>query len=190
MNGKQYPKSIFVRSTRTSIPVILEYFILFGIGIIAFLLHSRLRTPLNMPGHHGLEFMAILMAGRVASRIPWASSISSLGIGMMLFIPVYGIHDPFMGLYYMLPGFFIDVFYNMTKNTSRQMLMLAMISGLAYAMIPLSRLALFLLTGYPYQAAIKHGMVIPIIGFFVFGLAGGFTGGGITRSIIFKLRKK
>lgn len=119
---------------------VAEYIILFGLGILAILLHARLRTPLNIPGHHGLEFMAILMAGRVASKIKWASSISSLGIGFVLLFPVFGFKDPFMGFNYMLPGLFIDVFYNLTRNLKWQILILSLVAGLAYFTIPLSRL--------------------------------------------------
>lgn len=189
MVGKQSQKSISVQSRRMSVPVVLEYIILFGIGIVAILLHSRLRTPLNLPGHHGLEFMALMMAGRVASRIPWASSISSMGIGLVLLFPAFGFSDPFMGINYMLPGLVIDFIYNMTKNYSRQLLVLSIIAGVAYMMIPLSRLGIHLLTGYPYQSFVKHGTLIPLVGFFVFGMAGGFTGAGITSSVLRKFRK-
>jgi len=170
--------------------LIIEYLVLFGIGVIAILLHARLRTPLNIPGHHGLEFMALMMAGRVASRIKWASSISSLGIGLILLFPVFGFKDPFMGINYMFPGLFIDLFYNLTKNYSRQLLILALISGIAYLTIPLSRLCIHFITGYPYTSFLKHGYAIPVFGYLVFGMAGGFTGAGITRIVMGKIRKK
>ena len=190
MDGKQLPKSVSAPSLSGKIPLALEYAILFGIGIIAILLHFRLRTPLNMPGHHGLEFMALLMAGRVASRLPWASSISSLGIGLVLLFPVFGFKDPFMGINYMFPGILIDVLYGLTRQWRWQMLILALISGLAYAMIPLSRLIIHLASGFPYGAFVKHGYLIPFAGFFLFGFAGGFAGAGITSSILRKISRQ
>jgi len=190
MNGKQLQKSISEQSLKGSVPLILEYLVLFGIGIIAILLHARLRTPLNIPGHHGLEFMALLMAGRVASQIRWASSISSLGIGLILLFPAFGFKDPFMGINYMFPGLMIDLIYNFTRNYSRQLLILALISGIAYMAIPLSRLCIHLVTGYTYTSFLKNGYAIPVIGFFVFGMAGGFTGAGMTRIVIGKIKKK
>ncbi len=189
MDGKQLPKNVSVPSLSGSIPAALEYAILFGIGIIAILLHSRLRTPLNMPGHHGLEFMALLMAGRVASRLPWASSMSSLGIGLVLIFPAFGFKDPFMGINYMLPGILIDVLYSFTRQWKWQLLTMALVSGLAYAMIPFSRLLIHLVSGFPYGAFVKHGYIIPFVGFFVFGLGGGFAGAGITSSILKKLHR-
>lgn len=190
MDGKHVQRSISVGSLSFSVPRTLEYFLLFGIGIVAFLLHSRLRTPLNMPGHHGLEFMAILMAGRVASRIPWASSISSLGIGLILLTPIVGIKDPLMGFTYMLPGFFLDAFFLMAKDQARRLVFIALIAGLAYAVIPLSRISFHFLTGYPYLSILKHGPIVPVLGYFIFGLAGGLTGGGISRSVIRKISQK
>ena len=189
MSGKQQQKSISVLSHSSVYGKVAEYVILFGIGILAILLHARLRTPLNIPGHHGLEFMALLMAGRVASKIKWASSISSLGIGFVLLFPVFGFKDPFMGFNYMLPGLFIDVLYNLTRNLKWQMLILALIAGLAYFTIPLSRLFIHALTGYPYSSFLKFGYFIPVVNYFFFGLAGGFTGAGITIAIKNKIKK-
>ena len=190
MDGKQLQKSVSAPSLSGNIPLVLEYAILFGIGAIAILLHSRLRTPLNIPGHHGLEFMARLMAGRVASRLPWASSVSSLGIGLILLFPAFGFKDPFMGINYMFPGILIDVLYAFTRRWKWSMVILALISGLAYAMIPLSRLFIHFVSGFPYGAFARHGYFIPFAGFFVFGLAGGFAGAGITSSILKKLHRK
>jgi hypothetical protein len=167
-----------------------EYLVLFGIGIIAIMLHARLRTPLNIPGHHGLEFMAILMAGRTASRIPWASSISSLGIGFILLFPLFGFKDPFMGINYMLPGFIIDIFYNLSRQFKWQLFIMAFVAGIAYFTIPLSRLFISAFVGYPYSSFIKYGYIIPMISFFAFGMAGGFVGTGLTQAVVKFLRKK
>ena len=189
MIGKQQQKSISALSHNSVFVNIAEYAVLFGIGILAILLHARLRTPLNIPGHHGLEFMAILMAGRVVSKIKWASSISSLGIGFILLFPVFGFKDPFMGFNYMLPGLLIDIFYNLTRQLKGQMLILSLIAGFAYFTIPLSRLFIHALTGYPYSSFLKFGYFIPVVNYFFFGLAGGIFGAGISLAIKSKIRK-
>ncbi len=189
MNGKPLEKNISAQSLSGSVPLAVEFLILFGIGIIAILLHARLRTPLNLPGHHGLEFMALLMAGRAASNLKWASTISSIGIGFILLFPMFGFNDPFMGINYMFPGFMIDLMYNLTRNYKRHLVFLALISGFAYFMIPVSRLVLHALTGYPYNTFVKNGYLIPLAGFFVFGMAGGFTGAGLTRLALNKIFK-
>lgn len=189
MSGKQQPKSISALSHNSVVLSLAGYVVLFGIGILAILLHARLRTPLNIPGHHGLEFMAILIAGRVASNIKWASSISSLGIGFILLFPVFGFKDPFMGFNYMLPGLFIDIFYNLTRQMKGQLLILSLIAGVAYFTIPLSRLFIHAITGYPYGSFVKFGYFIPFVNYFFFGLAGGFFGSGITLAVKSKIKK-
>lgn len=190
MNGKQLQKNISAKSLSGSVPLVIEYLILFGLGIIAILLHARLRTPINIPGHHGIEFMALLVAGRVASNIKWASSISSLGIGFILLFPVFGFNDPFMGINYMFPGLALDFFYRLTKDFKHQLFILAIISGLAYFTIPLSRLFVTAFTGFPYSSFIKHGLFTPLASYFVFGLTGGLAGAGITKGILKKLTRK
>jgi len=190
LNGKQQQKSISGLSLRSSTYAhVFEYVVLFGLGILAILLHARLRTPLSIPGHHGIEFMAILMAGRVASNIKWASSISSLGIGFILLFPVFGFNDPFMGFNYMLPGIILDVYYNLIRQFKWQLLILSLIGGFAYFTIPLSRLFIHAFTGYPYGSFVKFGYFIPFVNYFLFGLAGGFFGSGITLAIKSKIKK-
>ncbi len=190
MDGKQLTKTLYGQSIKSRWLSIAEYLVLFGVGIIAILLHSRLKSPIGIPGHHGLEFMALMMAGRTASKIPWASSISSLGIGLVLLFPVFGFKDPFMGMSYMLPGFMIDVFFNLSRQLKWQMLILAFASGLAYFTIPLSRVLIHAVSGYPYSSFIKYGYVIPLVSFFLFGMAGGIVGTGVTQSIVKYFRKR
>jgi len=190
MDGKQLTKTLYGLSIKSRWLSIAEYIALFGVGIIAILLHSRFKSPLSIPGHHGLEFMALMMAGRTVSKIPWASSISSLGIGFVLLFPVFGFKDPFMGTVYMLPGFLVDVFYNLSRQFKWQLLILAFVSGLAYFTIPLSRLLIHVVSGYPYSSFIKYGYVIPLISFFIFGMAGGFVGTGVTQSMVKYFRKR
>jgi len=190
MDRKHFAKMLYVQSTKSLWVSIAEYLVLFGVGIIAILLHSRFKSPLNVPGHHGMEFMALLMAGRTASKIPWASSMSSLGIGFILLFPLFGFHDPFMGTTYMLPGFFIDIFYNLVKQFKWQLLILVVVSGLAYITIPLSRILIHAISGYPYSSFIRYGYILPLISFFIFGMAGGFVGTGVTKSVIKFFRKQ
>jgi len=190
MTGKQPQRIILGQTLNTSLLKYLEYSLLFGLGIIAVLLHARFRSPLNIPGHHGLEFMALLMAGRSVSKIPWASSISSLGIGFILLFPLFGFKDPFMGINYMFPGIVLDLAFNYTRRIKRHFFIVAIIAGAAYLTIPLSRVIISLVSSYPYSSFIKYGYIIPLISFFLFGMAGGFAGYGVSNSISRLLNKK
>ena len=46
----------------------LSLFVLFSLGIMAAFLHQHLRMGLDIPGHHGLEWMTLLVFGRMQSR--------------------------------------------------------------------------------------------------------------------------
>jgi len=180
MNGNVQQKTLSRKYlTNLSIAGILEILLLIGAGVLAIVLHARLRTPLNIPGHHGIEFMAIILAARLSSKIKWASSISALGIGIFLLFPVLGFKDPMMGFNYMLPCFFIDLAYNFIKNNKYRNLFLSIAAGLAYLMVPMSRLITTLTTGFPYSSFLKHGFATPIFTFLLFGLLGGILGTGI-----------
>lgn len=180
MNGNVQQKSLLKEFlTNRILANVLEIILLLLAGVIAIVLHARLRTPLNIPGHHGVEFMAIILAARLNSSIKWASSISALGIGIFILFPVLGFKDPMMGFNYMLPCFFLDFVFNNIKSTKFRNTILAVAAGLGYMLIPVSRLITTTVTGYPYTSFIKHGTITPLVTFLIFGMLGGLLGTGI-----------
>ncbi len=180
MSGNVQQKSLSKEFlTNRTLANVLEVILLLLAGVMAIVLHARLRTPINIPGHHGIEFMAIIIAARLSSKMKWASSISALGIGIFILFPVLGFKDPMMGFNYMLPLFLVDIAYNFIKSDKHKNLVIALAAGLGYMLIPLSRIVLMLSTGYPYQTFLKHGFVTPVFTFFFFGLLGGLLGTGI-----------
>ena len=180
MNGNVQQKSLSrAFQTKLTTAKVLEIILLFLAGVLAIVLHERLRNPINIPGHHGIEFMAIILAARLSSKMKWAASISALGIGIFILFPVLGFKDPMMGFNYMLPCFFMDLAYNFVPAKKYKNLMLIIAAGLGYMLIPLSRLLVTLSTGYPYSSFLKHGFVTPVLTFMLFGILGGLLGTGI-----------
>ena len=179
--GKLQVKTISGLTHSSTLARLLEILFLLGIGVIAILLHARFKNPINIPGHHGLEFMGLLMIGRMSSTLRYASSVSSVGIGLLLLFPIFGFNDPLMGFNYMLPGVMLDICYQSGSKLKKYALFLALIAGISYMTIPFSRLLISLSTGYQYGAFIKHGFVTPFISWFAFGLAGGLLGAGISN---------
>lgn len=167
----------------------LEALLLMGLGALAVLLHARLRSPISVPGHHGIEFMALLMLGRLSSNLRFASTFSSFGIGLLLLFPVFGFNDPMMGFNMMLPGFLLDFCYHFGGKFSRKAWFVMLIAGFSYMLIPLSRLIINAFTGYPYGAFLKYGPIIPVVSHFTFGLMGGLLGTGVSN-ILKKLFSK
>ena len=179
MNGNSPGKRLSGLSLNLDISYLLEAFLLIMAGGLAAYMHFHVRLPLNMPGHHGLEFMAILTQVRLSSRFRYAGMISMLGTGIVLLVPGLGGGTLLHGFAYLLPGIFIDLMYAAGKERMKVLFVIAFISGLAYTAIPLSRMILNAFFGYPYMAFVKHGMIYTIFSFFFFGMMGGLLGYGL-----------
>ncbi len=175
--------------TNLTLEKILEIVLLIISGSLAIVLHARLRTPINVPGHHGLEFMTILLSTRLASKLKYASSISAIGVGIFMLFPVLGFKDPFAWFNYMLPFLAMDIVYNQTKSLKFSKMLLIIGAGAAYMMVPISRLIIMLASGYSYPVFIKHGMISPVFSFFIFGMAGGVLGLGLYAVVKRLIRK-
>jgi len=185
MDGKSYQK-ITSKAFPTSIGFqITELILLAGIGALGVLIHAYLRTPLKLPGHNGVFYMALLLSGRLLSNKKFASSYSSIGAAFMLLLPL-GFKDPFMPVIYFFPGFVVDFMYNQFKTFRTHPLLLATICGLAYFTIPLTRIVIQTFTGFPY-GSLTGGFIYPFITHFIFGFTGGLIPAGIS---FLKKRKK
>ncbi len=180
MNGKSQPKitSKALAVNRT----LIELLILTFAGAAAILLRAYLRIPLNIPGHHGLEVMAILLIGRKITRIPFAASVSTLTAAAFIFFPALGLKDPFLPFIYLFMGFVIDLVYNNLNKVRNSFYLLGLLGGFAYMMIPLSRFLIYIFAGYPYESFLKQGFAVPFFGHFVFGALGGMLAYGIVNS--------
>ena len=180
MNGNVQQKNLLKEFlTNRTLAGVLEIILLMLAGALAIVLHARLRTPINIPGHHGIEFMAIIVAARLSSGMKWASSISAFGIGVFILFPVLGFNYPMMGFNYMLPCFFVDIAYNYFKNVKYRNLILSLAAGIGYMLIPISRIITSVSTGFPYSTFLKHGFATPVVTFLLFGFLGGLLGTGI-----------
>lgn len=183
MNGSTYQKSISRTFQTNTLTLVLEILLLLALGIGAIVLRSNLRIPLNIPGRHGLEFMAIIMIGRRISKLPFATIIMMLGASSFMFFPFIGIKDPFLPIIYVVMGVVVDTLYLLFRNPAKRLAILTLIGGLAYMVIPISRLTIYLFTGVLESSFIKWGFVVPVLSHFVFGIAGALLGAGFVYSI-------
>lgn len=179
MNGNLPQKRSFALSPDKNMALVLEIFLLLLSGAFAFFLHAKLRIPLGIPGHHGLEFMAIYTLVRLNSRLKYAASIAMLGTGIMLLIPGMGAASPLHSLGYLLPGLTMDLLYSQSRHKMHILLVASISAGIAYFSIPLSRLIVYAITGYPYMAFIKFGIAYTLLSFLFFGMLGGALGSGL-----------
>jgi len=155
-----------------------EIIVLSLLGALAVVLRAKLRIPLNLPGHHGLEVMALLLGGRIYSKLPVASSISAVIAALCIYIPFLGYNDPFLPVIYILMGIALDVLYYFTNKFGMNFLIIAIIGGLVYSIIPVTRMFLHSVGAYEYVLFTKKGFIIPFISHFAFGFAGGLAASG------------
>lgn len=170
MSGKSQAKTISKASqvNRT----IIEVLILTLLGAAAVALRARLRIHINMPGHHGLEVMALFIIARNSSKIPFAGSIAAIGGALLMLIPFFGFKNPFLPISYIMMGMSIDLLFAWFKSKRQLRFLFILLGGLAYMMIPISRLFLHILHVYPYQSIIKSGIPYTLISHFIYGAAG------------------
>ncbi len=188
MNGSMYQKSISRAFPTSTLSLVFEILLLLFLGISAIVLRTYLRIPLNIPGRHGLEFMAILMIARRSSNLPFASIITMMGASTFMFFPIIGIKDPFLPIIYVIMGIVVDALFIAFNKPYNRLAILTLIGGIAYMVIPVGRIIMYLFTGILESSFIKWGFVIPVLSHFIFGLAGALLGAGLVLSLK-KLRK-
>lgn len=183
MSGKLYQKNILSLSLTKKYATVIGVLLLILTGVFIALLRAYLRVPLNIPGRHGIEVMGILMAARMISGQRFASSITMLASGSMMFLPFMGFKDPTIPAMYMIMGFSLDFLWNKFKLSTKNAYILALFGGLTYMMIPVLRLGIHFSGLYFISSFAKHGIFIPIISHFLFGALGTLVTFGIIKSI-------
>ena len=165
-------KSLSKVLPNSKVVTLIEILFLLFIGMTAITLHAKLRMPMHLPGKHGLTFMFMIIAGWSVSSVRYAALTSCIGAAALLFTNVLGFGDPFIAGTYLVLGFVLDILLNSSLNLQSKIWFVALVSGLSYMIIPLTRLFLSMLTGFQYGSLIT-GSLYPISTHFVFGFTGG-----------------
>ncbi len=160
-----------------------QLFMLVLTGATAIVLHAKFRNPISLPGHHGIEFMALISYMSLKIKFKTRGLFFSFGVGAMLFVPFLGFTDPFAPLIFMLPAIVLCALMDAFKKIRIiQVIALPLFGGLAYMMIPLIRFFVYSSTGFPYKSIILY----PVYSFsmhFVFGVIGTLLGYSIYRGL-------
>jgi hypothetical protein len=162
-----------------------EWFFLIFIGLLGVLAHVSVHLPLKMPGHHGLEWMALLMFARVLGHSPWAATIAATSAAGFSCLPVWGFHETTIGLSYLLSGWVVDGCYRVIK--SRGISVLALIAALAHVVKPLWKWAAAAGFGVHF-GSIEAGVGFAVVSHLMFGLVGGAAGAFAGRALKARLR--
>jgi len=159
--------------------------LLIGGGVMAVVLHRTTDLSLGLPGHHGIEWMAIMILGRASSKFRGAGMLTSVGASVSTFVPGLQGENPFAWLFYLLPGLVMDFGFYYAPRLTKHVWFLVLLGGLAHATKPLGQLTINLITGWPF-GSFRYGVAYPFASHLLFGMIGGLLGAlvalGIHRS--------
>jgi len=142
-----------------------------SLGVAMVLLEQAFRWPLQLPGHHGLEAMALLVLGRLACTNPWSATL--VGASAAVAAPLAGAdHGVLMPLFYVLPGIVLDLGYRLWPQlVNRFLLLVPLLAALAFSMKPVVRVLAHELFGMQF-GSLRAGPVYPILTHLMFGFLG------------------
>lgn len=116
--------------------------VLLCLGVLAVIAHASFRFPLHLPGHHGLEWMALLVIARQGASYRWAAGIVAVGAALATMVPALGFHNPLTPLYYLVPALALDLLWLVAPQRWRGSIpALACLAALAFATKPLVQAA-------------------------------------------------
>lgn len=158
----------------------LTLFALFLLGILAAMLHLHLRLRgLNIPGHHGLELMTILLFGRMQSQHRWASFIIASGAASSFLL-----HANYMPLgqtikpavFFLMNAFILDCLFNITPEKLPDIIKGMLFGGLSFIIKPVIYIPIAIYMEVSFGSISKHGFFIPVLTHFTFGTIGAICG--------------
>ena len=107
----------------------IEALLLIGGGVAAVVLHRALDMSLGLPGHHGIEWMAIMILGRASSRFRGAGTLTSMGASFASVLPFLHGDNPFTWIYYLLPGPVMDLAFRYLPRYANKLWFMVLLGG-------------------------------------------------------------
>jgi hypothetical protein len=152
-----------------------EALLLLGTGAFAVVLHRMFDAGLGLPGHHGIEWMALLIMGRSFSRFRGAGSLAGIGASLATVVPFLHTDNPFTWLFYLLPGPVMDLTFHYLPSFASKLWFLVVLGGLAHVTKPLGQLIINAAFGWPF-GSFRFGVVYPVASHLLYGMIGGLLG--------------
>jgi hypothetical protein len=146
---------------------------LLSLGAAVVLLQQYLRIPLRLHGRHGMEWMALLLIGRLSADRRWAGSVVGIGAAGTAALPFWSFNDPLIGLVFLIPGVLVDgAFHWVGPIRQRGWYFLLPLASVAHASKPLIRGFANAVAGVPY-GFLRDGLAYGVLLHLVFGAIGG-----------------
>ena len=160
----------------------IEALLLIGGGVVAVVLHRGLDNSLGLPGHHVIEWMAIMIIGRASSKYRGAGTIASIGASFASVLPFLAGDNPFTWIYYLLPGPVMDLAFRYLPRYANKLWFMVLLGGFAHVTKPIGQITVNLITGWPI-GSFRFGVVYPFASHLLFGMIGGLLGALIVLGV-------
>lgn len=173
-NGKSFPAKALASIEPVGPLTVGRFAFLMLLGVLTYTLHKTFHYPLKMPGHHGLEAMALLVLGRLSCTNPFSATLVCISaLATASFASGMG-HDASAALIGLAPGLLIDAAVLMFKNWRAQLFLLPLFAAFGHATKPLIRYGLSQSAGFNF-GSLKSGLLYPLSTHFIYGLIGGLV---------------
>lgn len=159
-----------------------ETIFLIGIGVLAVTLHAYLRLPIKVPGHKGLIWIGLLMAGRLISQRRWAATTTSAGAAVSSLLPIMGFKEPVDTAVFLISGIVVDLGFLLSPRLVVSLLGVSLLGAFAHSTKPVAKILISLGTGFPYPSLLA-GILYPLSLHALFGAAGAILASISTRRI-------
>ena len=157
------------------------------LGVLTIVLHETFHYPLKLPGHHGLEGMALLALGRLSCTNRWAASIVALSTAATA-LATGAEHDLASAALNIAPGVVMDLAVLLFSNWRTQILVLPLIAGIAHATKPIIRWGLTETMGMHF-GSLRSGVLFPLCTHLAYGFTGALIAVLLWRTMITRLSK-
>lgn len=170
-NSSQERKSDVFESARELSRSRLMLLLALGAGIV--LLGEVFRFSLALPGHHGLEAMALLATARLSTNYRWAATIAAMSAAATAAALGAG-HGGLVPVLYMVPGLVIDLGVALRPNWRSSLLWLPMFAALGHASKPVIKWIVLQGSSANF-GSMAHGLPYPFVTHLLFGFTGAFV---------------
>lgn len=160
---------------------------LVALGVLTIVLHETFHYPLKLPGHHGLEGMALLALGRLSCTNRWAATIVALSTAATA-AATGAEHDLASAALNIAPGVVMDLAVLLFSNWRTQLLVLPLIAGLAHATKPIIRWGLAETMGVHF-GSLRSGVLFPLGTHLAYGFTGALIAVLLWRTTTKRLSK-
>lgn len=169
MNTNPHPNSLSRIFPNKTLAASIEMLLLISAGLLAAVLHQKLKVPMHLPGKQGILFLLIIISAARASRIPMGATIAASGAAMFFYLFAFDSTDILKPILYIAAAVCIDGAISIHRNNSIGNIAFIILAGAAWTVIPLARTVIVFATGMPYKSFMT-GFAYPFLTHLMFGV--------------------